>query len=83
MDSGLGLEPTEAQAQPEPRPASEPALSPGDLLEKLNKAAATAKETVAALRGVTFTDDIQPDYKSLDTLADITRGFFRRDYLRQ
>ena len=82
----------EATASPVPEAAAgellasavpQPALSAGDLLEKLNKAAGIAKETVAALRGVSFTDDVQPDYRSLASLAEITQGFFRRDYLRQ
>ena len=76
----------EAAVSPEPAVAPEPevpALSPGEILELLNKTAENARTSVAALRDVTFTDNVQPDYKSLDSLADITRGFFRRDYLRQ
>ena len=79
--AGGGEEPGPAEAGPVAEPT--PALTAGQLLEELNKTIATAEANVIELRGGSPDEGIEIEFKSRDTLASITRGFFRRDYLRQ
>ena len=74
---------SDSQPAPEPTAPPAPVLTPGEILEKLNGAIDNAKTNVPALRGIDTGQEVATEFKSLSTLADITRGFFRRDYLRQ
>ena len=72
-------EPT-ATAEPEPSPTPVPIA---ELIKRWQEVQGKAEKTVVTLRDVTLEGAITTELKGKDELASITKGFFRRDYLRQ
>ena len=75
-------ESTEAAAE---APVAEPTreISVAEALAALDELRSRAEANVIKLRDVTLDGSIETQLKTREDLASISRGFFRRDYLRQ
>ena len=72
-----------SEVTPPPTVEPAPALTLAEAVTVLDKLKGRVEENVISLRELAPEEPIEPQFRTREQLASITRGIFRRDYLRQ